>query len=265
MESVSRMSNQLEMTELYISDNSGKILIQGVDLYVKRGLVNVLIGESGSGKTLTAKAMIDHVPENLTMTNATLKYNGKQYNDMFQLLGTTIGYISQDYSHSFNEHTKIGKQLIAIYRAHFSVNKQQAKTKVLEALAWVELEGQKIMEQYRFTLSGGQLARVQIASVLMLQPQLIIADEPTGSLDAITGYHVMKLIRQLADVHKATLLVITHNLTHVLSFSDYIQVIKAGSIVDRLTIDDVKQGQMTAYSTSLFQHRSQLVKDESDD
>ncbi|MCD8834369.1 ATP-binding cassette domain-containing protein [Staphylococcus arlettae] len=259
------MSNQLEITQLYINNNSGKTLIHGVDLYIKSGLVNVLIGESGSGKTLTAKAIIQHVPDNLTMTHSTLKYNGKQYKDMYELLGTTIGYISQDYSHSFNEHTKIGKQLIAIYRAHFAVNKQQAKTKVLEALAWVELNGQKIMEQYRFTLSGGQLARVQIASVLMLKPQLIIADEPTGALDAVTGYHLMTLIRHLADVHKATLLVITHNLTHVLSFSDYIQVIKDGSIVDRLTIDNVKQGQMTQYSETLFRHRSQLVKDESYD
>ncbi|MGO2788808.1 MAG: ATP-binding cassette domain-containing protein, partial [Staphylococcus saprophyticus] len=118
----------------------------------------------------------------------------------------------------------------------------------------------QMMSKYRFSLSGGQLARVQIASVLMLNPKVIIADEPIASLDAVTGVSIMNLIKHLAEVHKVTLLLITHNLSHVLDFSDWIHVIKNGEMVESNHIDAFKNNDVKPYSLKLFNSRSRLKK-----
>src|SRR5699024_11634322 len=110
---------------------------------------------------------------------------------MHHLLRKEIVFISQDYTHSYNDHTKLGKQLLAIYKMHYKVDKTTANKFVKQALKWVDLDPETVMPRYRFNLSGGQLARVQIASVLMLKPSVIIVDELIASLDAITGSNVM--------------------------------------------------------------------------
>ncbi|WP_436854341.1 ATP-binding cassette domain-containing protein [Staphylococcus caeli] len=259
------MSNILEMTNLSIEDNIGNHLLYQVNIAVREAKVNVLIGESGSGKSLTAKALVQHIPSTLKMQYDSLKYQNKDIKDIQQLLGMEIGFISQDYTHCFNDHTKLGKQLISIYRQHHKVSKADAQQHVIQALEWVDLVEDEIMHKYRFNLSGGQLARVQIASVLMLKPSIIIMDEPTASLDAITGYHVMQLIKHLAEVHKVTLLLITHNLAHVLDFSDWIHVMQHGAIIESKQVLDFKEGNITAYSLELFNARSQLKKENADD
>ncbi|MCS4486289.1 ATP-binding cassette domain-containing protein [Staphylococcus americanisciuri] len=246
------MTNILEITNLTIENNMREPLVQNVTLGLHSSKVNVLIGESGSGKSLTAKALVGHVPKTLAVHYDSLNYKNQSIENMHTLLGKDIGFISQDYTHSFNDHTKLGQQLIDIYRIHYNVNKNVAQKFVKAALCDVNLNPEFILKQYRFNLSGGQLARVQLASVMMLEPNLIIADEPTASLDVITGYQVMHLIKRLADVHRVTLLVITHNLSHVLDFSDWIYVIQKGKIVDSNHVQAFKNQTVTPYSLTLF-------------
>ena len=150
--------------------------------------------------------------------------------------------------------------MISIYRQHYKTDKKGAQKIVEQALSWVELNPSQMMSKYRFSLSGGQLARVQIASVLMLNPKVIIADEPIASLDAVTGVSIMNLIKHLAEVHKVTLLLITHNLSHVLDFSDWIHVIKNGEMVESNHIDAFKNNDVKPYSLKLFNSRSRLKK-----
>ena len=259
------MVNILEISNLTIKDSAGESLVQHLDLALRKSKVNVLVGESGSGKSLTAKALVQQVPKLLETHFDTLKYKDESVTDMRKLLGKEIGFISQDYTHSFNDHTKLGKQLVAIYRMHYKVDKAVAIKYVKQALGWVDLDPEQILKRYRFSLSGGQLARVQIASVLMLNPSLIIADEPTSSLDAITGYNVMNLIKHLAEVHQVTLLMITHNLSHVLDFSDWINVIQNGKLVDSNHVQAFKDENVKPYSLELFNVRSQLRKGETHD
>ncbi|MGW7918752.1 ATP-binding cassette domain-containing protein [Staphylococcus xylosus] len=259
------MTNLLEINNLTIKDERCTTLIDHINLNLKASKVNVLVGESGSGKSLTAKALVQQLPDNLIMTYDSLNYDSEKLLNMHELLGKEIGFISQDYTHSFNEHTKLGKQLIAIYRHHYKIDKAKAKKFVTQALEWVDLVPDKTMDSYRFSLSGGQLARVQIASVLMLNPKLIIADEPTASLDVITGANIMNLIKHLAEVHKVTLLLITHNLSHVLNFSDWIHVIQKGKIVDSNHIQAFKNHEVDPYSLKLFNSRSQLKEGSSND
>lgn len=253
--------NVLEILNLTIKEREGKTLIHHLDLALRKSKVNVLVGESGSGKSLTAKALVQQVPDTLTTRFDALHYKGEIITNMHHLLGKEIGFISQDYTHSFNDHTKLGKQLLAIYKMHYKVDKTVAYKFVTQALKWVDLNPEHVMKRYRFSLSGGQLARVQIASVLMLNPSVIIADEPTSSLDAITGYNLMHLIKHLADVHQVTLLIITHNLSHVLGFSDWINVIQHGKLIDFNHVQAFKNRHVKPYNLELFDARSQLRKD----
>lgn len=259
------MNNLMEVRGLTIRDQQGHVLVEDIDLDIIAQKVNVLIGESGSGKTVTAKALIQSLPSAIEATFDTYTYRGETTPNLQQLLGKQIGYISQDYTHSFNDHMKLGKQLTAIYRNHFQVQKRIAEQRVLEALSWVDLAEVDVINRYRFALSGGQLERVLIASVIMLKPDLIIADEPTSALDAITGHRTMDLIKHLADKHEVTLLVITHNLSHVLRFSDYISVIRQGCIIDYGNIDYFKNGTIEPYSRRLFDKRSRLRQGDPDD
>lgn len=259
------MTNLLEINNLTIKDETGTKLIDHINFSLKASKVNVLVGESGSGKSLTAKALVQQLPNNLVMTYDELNYENKKLSNIHSLLGKEIGFISQDYTHSFNEHMKLGKQLIAIYRQHYKTDKVKAKKIVIQALEWVDLAPNQTMNSYRFSLSGGQLARVQIASVLMLNPKLIIADEPTASLDVITGANIMNLIKHLAEVHKVTLLLITHNLSHVLNFSDWIHVIQKGKLVDSNHVQAFKNHDIAPYSLKLFNSRSQLKEGRNND
>src|SRR5699024_10579193 len=172
-----------------------------------------------------------------------------------------IGFISQDYTHSFNDHTKLEKQLLEIYKMHYKVDKTVADKFVTQDLKCVDLNPEHVMNRYRFRLSVGQLASIQIATDLMLNPSVIIADEPTSSIDAITSYILMHLIKHLAHVHQVTLLIITHNLSHVLGFSDWINVIQHGKLIDFNHVQAFKNRHVKPYSLELFDARSQLRKD----
>ncbi|MBI5974446.1 ATP-binding cassette domain-containing protein [Staphylococcus canis] len=257
------MNKLLDIQGLTIQSGT-KQIVDRINLAVYKEKVNVLIGESGSGKSLTVKAILDALPTSVHASMDEMRFKGETVQSVRGLLGRHIGYISQDYTHSFNAHMTIGKQLVAIYREHYRVSHTEALQKVKQALGWVELSDIDMMKRYRFSLSGGQLERVLIASVMMLEPSLIIADEPTASLDVVTGHHIMKLLQHLAESHGVTLLIITHNLSHVQTFSDYINVMKDGHIIDYGHLSHFKTDAVSAYTQALFQRRSRLKRGDTD-
>ncbi|HDA0833623.1 TPA: ATP-binding cassette domain-containing protein [Staphylococcus aureus] len=247
----------IDIQNLIIKNQKGKSLINGINLKIYQQKVNALIGESGAGKSLTVKALLNFLPSDLNCQYDHYYFNNKNVNNMQQFYGRTVGYISQNYAESFNDHSKLGKQLIAIYRTHFKVSKEAALSQIDKALSWVNLSSEEILKKYSFQLSGGQLERVYIASVLMLEPELIIADEPVASLDVINGYKIMDLLQHIVKEHGQTLFIITHNLSHVLKYCDYINVIKDGDIVERGDIKHFKYD--TLQHLSNFDLDSQLL------
>lgn len=157
----------IDIQNLIIKNQKGKSLINGINLKIYQQKVNALIGESGAGKSLTVKALLNFLPSDLNCQYDHYYFNNKNVNNMQQFYGRTVGYISQNYAESFNDHSKLGKQLIAIYRTHFKVSKEAALSQIDKALSWVNLSSEEILKKYSFQLSGGQLERVYIASVLM--------------------------------------------------------------------------------------------------
>lgn len=258
------MNKLLDIRNLTVRQGE-RCIIDRLDMTLYASQVNVLIGESGAGKSMLIKALLGALPEQCVMTYDQWYYHGQSVTSLKPYLGKQVGYISQDYTHSFNDHTPIGKQLLGIYRQHYKVTRQEAAEQVQKALKWVGLDHLDMTKRYRFMLSGGQLERVLIASVMMLEPTLIIADEPTAALDAVTGHQIMTLLHHLAEAHDVTLFVVTHNLTHVKRFSDYLYVLQHGRIVDYGDDHYFKTADIHPYSAHLFQHRSQLKQGESYD
>lgn len=253
--------NIIEVKGLTINDSKGQSLLNHVDLSIKTQQINAIIGESGAGKTLAIRFILNQLPHDFHIEYDDFLYYGHPVTQLDDHLGKDIGYISQNYTQSFNDHTKLGKQLIAIYRTHFDVSKQVAKTKVKEALTWVNLSSEEILTLYSFQLSGGQLERVYIASVLMLDPKLIIADEPVASLDMVNGLQIMDLLEHIVKDHHQTLLIVTHNMSHVLKYADQIDVIQNGQIVDSGNRSYFESKQSTIYAQRLFHFRSHIKRE----
>ena len=124
----------LTIKNLNINDKEGQAIIKNVDLNIYNQSLNVIIGESGAGKSLTVKAILNHLPTQLHMSFDEFKMQGQNTSGIKQLLGKHIGYISQNYAQSFNEYTRLDKQLIAIYRYHFNVSKDNALKKIKKAI-----------------------------------------------------------------------------------------------------------------------------------
>lgn len=210
---------------------------------------------------MIAKALLEYLPFDLTCTYDSYQFDGENVSRLSKYYGHTIGYISQNYAESFNDHTKLGKQLTAIYRKHYKISKEEALSKIDKALSWVNLQSKDILNKYSFQLSGGQLERVYIASVLMLKPKLIIADEPVASLDALNGNQVMDLLQHIVLEHGQTLFIITHNLSHVLKYCQYINVLKEGQIIEQGNINHFKYEHLHPYTEQLIKYRTQLKRD----
>lgn len=253
----------LTIKNLNINDKEGQAIIKNVDLNIYNQSLNVIIGESGAGKSLTVKAILNHLPTQLHMSFDEFKMQGQNTSGIKQLLGKHIGYISQNYAQSFNEYTRLDKQLIAIYRYHFNVSKDNALKKIKKALTWVNLNDESIINKYSFQLSGGQLERVNIASVLMLDPELIIADEPVASLDVVNGHQIMQLLQHIVKDHHNTVLLITHNMNHVLKYADYFNVMKNGMMIESGEIDKLfNHHHLHRYTEQLLNYRSKLQKED---
>lgn len=255
------MMSLIDIQNLTIKNTSEKSLIKGIDLKIFSQQINALIGESGAGKSLIAKALLEYLPFDLTCTYDSYQFDGENVSRLSKYYGHTIGYISQNYAESFNDHTKLGKQLTAIYRKHYKSSKEEALSKIDKALSWVNLQSKDILNKYSFQLSGGLLERVYIASVLMLEPKLIIADEPVASLDALNGNQVMDLLQHIVLEHGQTLFIITLNLSHVLKYCQYINVLKEGQIIEQGNINHFKHEHLHPYTEHLIKYRTQLKRD----
>jgi oligopeptide/dipeptide ABC transporter ATP-binding protein len=174
--------------------------------------------------------------------------------------GKDMAYIFQHYESSFTPFLKIGKQLVEVIRIHERIPVLKAKQRALEWLERVRLPAERVLNSYPFQLSGGQLQRASLAAALMMKPSLIIADEPTTALDALTGEQVLDLLVQLQKETGCAVLLISHDLTHVLKRADRIAVMYGGKVVETGPVERVRFAPRHPYTQLLLQARPVLSK-----
>lgn len=233
-------------------------VVHGVCLDVKSGEVHGLIGESGSGKTQTAFAVLGLLPQGGKVVGGTIIYEGVPLHnaserDFASLRGSRIGYIPQEPMSNLDQSFTIGSQLVEPLRVVQGISKKDATGKALALLERVGIkEPRRTFNAYPFEISGGMAQRVLIAGAVSLEPDLIIADEPTTALDVSVQAEVLDLLRDLQQEKGMAMVLVTHNFGVVADLCDRVTVMKMGVSVESGAVRTILEHPSHPYTQSLL-------------
>jgi len=212
--------------------------VEGVDLTVDRGEIVCLVGESGSGKSVIAHAIMGLLPKELAATGGDIRLTGENLlaadaSRLRELRCTRMSMIFQEPMTALNPVMRCGDQIDEVLATHTDLNPRARREKVLDIVRAVHLpEPERMIESYPHQLSGGQRQRIMIAMALVLEPALLIADEPTTALDVTTQAQILALIRELQRAHGTGVLFITHDFGVVAEIADRVAVLRGGELVE---------------------------------
>lgn len=251
----------LEVTDLAVSvRKSGEdhVLVQGVSFTVEPGEIVGLIGESGSGKTLTAKSVLRMLPDAVTATRGSIAVQGQNVLDMKegqlrQLRGRTISAVFQDPLSSLNPVMKIGDQVVEAICSHGGVTVRDARLRAIELLTAVGItEPARRMGQYPHEFSGGMRQRVCIAMSIAHGPALLVADEPTTAVDVTVQAQILRTLLSLRDELQLSMLLITHDIGVVAEICDRVVVMRGGRMIEEGRTADVLRAPREQYTRDLI-------------
>ncbi len=218
-----------------------------------------LVGESGCGKSVLSLSLLDIVPGEGEIVNGDITFSGKSIfsfskKELRHLRGGKIGYVFQEPQSAFDPVFRVGDQIIESLMAHKIVKrKKEGRMLAIDYLKNVRISNPEyVLNAYPFELSGGMAQRIYLALVLMLKPDLIIADEPTTALDVITQSEILKLLRSIVVENKLSLIFITHNILLLKNLVEKVMVMYAGTIVEMGNFEDIFENPMHPYTEGLL-------------
>lgn len=235
------------------------LLVRDVSFTVQRQRITGLIGESGSGKTVTARAIVGLMPRHIEVKADRLLVLGHDVrswadqNDVVR--GRDVGFIFQQPMSMLTPVLTIGEQLTEGLRTHRNVTRKEAFNEAVAFLARVGFKdrAKDIMKSYPHRLSGGMLQRIMIAMALLPRPKLLIADEPTTALDVTTQLTVLEVLSELAHDMAITVLFISHDMSVIANICHDVMVMQDGQIIETGTVDDVFAHPKEAYTRRLME------------
>lgn len=254
----------LEVSNLRVSFHTyaGEVqAVRGVNFDLYKGETLAIVGESGCGKTITSKAIMRLIPmpPGEIKKESKIMFMGKNLasipdKDMTDIRGSQIGMIFQDPMTSLNPTMKIGNQITEGILAHKKVTKEEANKEAIELMKLVQIPSpESRLDQYAHQFSGGMRQRIMIAIALACNPEILIADEPTTALDVTIQAQILELIQDLQKKLGTSVIMITHDLGVVASMAHRIQVMYAGMIIERATIDELFSDPKHPYTWALLQ------------
>ena len=234
--------------------------VDGVDLDIHRGEVLGLVGESGSGKSVTALSILRLIPSPPGRIEAgEILYEGRNLvtlprEALRAIRGNDISMVFQEPMTSLNPVFTIGMQVTEVILAHERTSRKDAEARAIEILTEVGIPEPAVrMTQYPHHLSGGQRQRVMIAMALVLNPSLLIADEPTTALDVTIQAQILDLMMELkARRAGASILLITHNLAVVAETCDRVAVMYGGKIQEIAPVEELFRNPLHPYTQGLL-------------
>ncbi len=263
------MENLLEIKDLKVNFESDKHTVQAVDgvyLHIEKGETLILVGESGSGKTITALSITQVLPRNARIISGSINFNGidllKSDNKTLSAIrGKEIAYIFQEPTSYLNPVFTIGNQIVETIMLHQNKTKKEAFLEAAELLNLVNIRDPKsIIFDYPHQLSGGMNQRVLIAMALACKPKLLIADEPTTSLDVTIEAQILQLLMDLKEKIGFSLLFITHNLSIAKRIGARIYVMHRGKIVEEGSKEDIFNSPKHFHTRELVQAYEKIGK-----
>lgn len=232
--------------------------VDGVSLDVRPGEVLGIVGESGSGKTITGFSILGLIDKPGRIATGEVILNGRDLRklseaELHKLRGDRIAMIFQDPMMTLNPVLRIDTQMIETIRAHRDVSASRARDMAVEALGLVGIPSPvERLRTYPHEMSGGMRQRVVIAIALMLEPDLIIADEPTTALDVTIQSQILSEMQRLLAARRTALIWITHDLTVVAGLAHRVAVMYAGRIVETGPVDDLLDHPAHPYTQGLI-------------
>ncbi len=238
----------------------GRRLLRLTRLQVDRGQVVGLVGETGSGKSLTALAAVGLFPSAaMRITAGSVRVVGQEVagrpeREVAHLRGRRVGFVFQDPLTALNPVFPVGEPLTRVLRLHLGLTAAQARAEAVLRLRQVELpEPEAMLRRYPHELSGGQRQRVLIAIALAGDPHLLLADEPTTALDVTVQAEVIALLLRLRAERGLGILFISHNLALVGKIADRVAVMYAGDVVEEGAADDILRRPRHPYTRALLE------------
>lgn len=234
--------------------------VRGVSFYMDQGECVALVGESGCGKSVTARSLMGLTEvtggrcqpgsQILCHGENILDYSKKQWQSY---RGREAAMIFQDAMTSLNPTMQIGHQIAECYRFHQKIGRKEALEKAAEMLTLVGIsDPETALRRYPHEFSGGMRQRVMIASALACQPGLLIADEPTTALDVTIQAQILDLLRNLKNKINSSIMLITHDLGVIAEMADYVVVMYAGRVVEKGTVEEIFANPAHPYTIGLM-------------
>ncbi|MBX2835287.1 MAG: ABC transporter ATP-binding protein [Gammaproteobacteria bacterium] len=251
----------LDIQQLSVEIRQGRRvenLLRDINLHVSAAEVVGLIGESGAGKSMITRAILDLLPASAHITsgdilfeNAPLLIGGARRNNHF--IGREISFVPQDPLESLNPVRRIGLQMTDLIRHSLRVRMTDARDRAHALLEEVSIrDAERVMQAYPHELSGGMRQRVLIAMAFSVEPKLIIADEPTTALDVTVQKTVLALLQKLQKKYNTSVLFITHDLGIVAKLCNRVTVLFDGYIVETTTLSDSMKPSAHPYTRALY-------------
>ncbi|MGH6808079.1 MAG: ABC transporter ATP-binding protein [Ensifer adhaerens] len=238
--------------------HSGNPVVRNVSFDVGAGEIVGIVGESGSGKTLATRAIIGLIPPAVRHVGGTIRYRGRDVlslkdRDIRKLRGGEIGVVFQEPMTSLNPSMTIGRQLEEGLILHTKKSADERRAAILDMLKRVGLrEPERALAAYPHEFSGGMRQRIMLASVMLLKPALLIADEPTTALDAVVQRDVMELMVELTKAEGTAVLLISHDLPMVARYTNRFVVMEKGVIVEQGTTEGILSAPEHPYTRKLL-------------
>ncbi|MGA5546538.1 ABC transporter ATP-binding protein [Streptomyces pseudogriseolus] len=252
----------LEVRDLHVEfrtrDGVAKA-VNGVTYGVDEGETLAVLGESGSGKSVTAQAVmgiLDTPPGRIT--GGEVVFQGRDLlklkeEERRRIRGAEMAMVFQDALSALNPVLTVGDQLAEMFTVHRGMSRKDARAKAVELMDRVRIPGaRERVRQYPHQFSGGMRQRIMIAMAIALEPALIIADEPTTALDVTVQAQVMELLAELQREYRMGLILITHDLGVVADVADRIAVMYAGRIVESAPVHDIYKAPAHPYTRGLL-------------
>jgi oligopeptide/dipeptide ABC transporter ATP-binding protein len=252
----------LEARDLHVSFRTEDGVVQavrGVSLAVEPGETLGLVGESGSGKSVTALTLLGLTRTPNATVSGTVLLDGVDVlklspDELHAIRGKRIAVIFQDPLSSLHPFYRVGWQIVEAIRAHEHVSSRAGRARAIEALREVGIPGPaQRVDAYPHELSGGMRQRVMIAMALALDPDVLIADEPTTALDVTVQAQILELIEQLQAEHGTAVILITHDLGVVAEVADRVLVMYAGRVVEEASLEAMLTDPEHPYTYGLLQ------------
>lgn len=250
-----------ELSIVYRTERGDVRATNDVSFELKRGEAMALIGESGSGKTTISLALIRKLPKNAVITSGQILY--QRENNLQDVLGLSrrqlrsfrwndCAMVFQGAQNAFNPVLKIRKQFEDTARAHGWTDKEAIKKRALSLLELVRLDPERVYESFPHELSGGMKQRTLLALGVLLNPQVVILDEPTTALDILTQRAIIDVLNDMQRQLQFSIIFISHDLSLAAEMADTVATVYAGEIVEIGGVDEIFYRSLHPYTYGLL-------------